>query len=565
MMPADTSEHLESALARLSASDYVAAFDSLLAAWRQVRASQIAALIENLSARAARHHPPLTSETKPTERLLAWMKAFRVATPLGVGFLIAELEKTFTEGVAARFIFPRIEALAGIENDPRIASVMARTAHHLAEGASWRKFLPQYVRAFHSARDPRFIEALAVATKANPTAPALARGSPLFDGHKALKRLRGETLRDGVPPLHVDFLPVVAAIEKAITAIPADLVLALGQKDSGRDADPVALLADVRANPDDYELRLILADALTNVGDPLGEFIVLQSRRANGEEVEDRHRSLSRERALLAEHQRAWLGPLISVVPLPTAVFERGFLTRCEAQAGKRVTAEVHFQHPEWATVRAIQFRGEARVTPAMRALREAVSVDFNGLLQLATTGHPLLERVQLNSAALWPLTGDYNEAIRLLIQCAKLPLLKQIEIDVRAIRKVRTDWIWQAVWREQIRSVGVRLDAQSHAAWLDELRRNHLEEVSFFEESHRIIIRKRGAGLGLALFLQLDHTLPSSVVADLAATLRALQKSHSFDHASFLDDESRRFASKKDLGTEDSRLERTLARMVRG
>jgi uncharacterized protein (TIGR02996 family) len=523
-------ELLEKARERLAASELGPAFDALLDAWRMIRAVEIAELCELLSRRAARNQPPLTvDETKKqTERLIDWMNFFRARTALGVGVLIADVERAFAANLAPRFLFPRIEALASLKDDPRTASLMVRTAARIQDGGSWNKFVPQYVKAFHMARDPGFVAQLDDAIAANPSARVLTRGAPLSTGSKALRTLRAE-MQHGPPALPPELAKVALAIRAQIEAIAPDLVVPLARARAS-EGDPVALLEEVRRDPDDYELRLVLADALMNIGDPLGEFIVLQSRRANNDDVEERSRSLSRERALLTEHLKTWIGPLASVVQVGSAVFERGFLTKCKAVAGKRVTAEVHFQHVEWATLRSITFSGQARITPQMRALREAIGVDYTGLLQLASTGHPKLERINLNGTAVWPTpivgTQQPNEALRLFANCdpEKLPAFTHLEISTMA--KAATDWIWTAKWRRQLRSIGVSSNSPAVAQWVAELRRrDHLEEVCFFrDDDHRVTIRtKENDGDHLTLIVEL-FSLPYFFERSLISTLVSIQ-----------------------------------------
>ncbi len=85
-----------------------------------------------------------------------------------------------------------------------------------------------------------------------------------------------------------------------------------------------ALIEQVKAAPADDAPRLVLADALTDRGDPRGEFIALQCARARMAPG-DQGALLLREQALLSEHSAKWLGALPAGVECH---FERGFVDR---------------------------------------------------------------------------------------------------------------------------------------------------------------------------------------------------------------------------------------------
>jgi hypothetical protein len=124
------------------------------------------------------------------------------------------------------------------------------------------------------------------------------------------------------------------------------------------------LFAEVYANPDDDQLRRVLADALLSINDPRGELILFQL-----EPEKDDHRRAMR---LIQAHGLSWLGPLRGfVVPLS---YERGFLASCQLIGD--ATLELDFDHPVWATVHTIDLGELARfdrfeITPAMRSLRK--------------------------------------------------------------------------------------------------------------------------------------------------------------------------------------------------
>ncbi|HKB34812.1 MAG TPA: TIGR02996 domain-containing protein, partial [Gemmataceae bacterium] len=89
--------------------------------------------------------------------------------------------------------------------------------------------------------------------------------------------------------------------------------------------------------PDDVGLRLIFADWLDERGDPRGEFIRVQCLLEEIEEDDPRRVELkTRERELLAAHEREWLGELDGRVSKWT--FRRGFVEHVSVHAPLFVT-----------------------------------------------------------------------------------------------------------------------------------------------------------------------------------------------------------------------------------
>lgn len=108
---------------------------------------------------------------------------------------------------------------------------------------------------------------------------------------------------------------------KAVTPKAADEALiaradeAIAKAKPHPDADPAQLFAKVYADPTDDAIRAVLADLLTERGDPRGEFIALQlARHATKGTLK------AEERALLAEADRA----LDRVAAPPSARAARG-------------------------------------------------------------------------------------------------------------------------------------------------------------------------------------------------------------------------------------------------
>jgi uncharacterized protein (TIGR02996 family) len=184
----------------------------------------------------------------------------------------------------------------------------------------------------------------------------------------------------------------------------------------------VELLAQIYADPIADGPRLVYADFLQERGDPRGELIALQIL----------HRDTSRERELLREHARTWLGPLADVIDLrPDAqtTFERGFLAIAEIArtSAARLPEVVH--DPAWATVEEV--RGwDAHVVlgaaPLVGLRRLEAMLPVDRLDVLARRPTPLPNLVELAVASF----GRFTPAQRdVLAECAGLPGLRELVI----------------------------------------------------------------------------------------------------------------------------------------
>lgn len=139
------------------------------------------------------------------------------------------------------------------------------------------------------------------------------------------------------------------------------------------------LYAEVYANPDDDQLRHVLADALIAVDDPRGELILYQL-----EPAKDYHRRAMR---LIQAHGLSWLGPLRGkVIPLG---YERGFLASVTLLAGMDPD---DFDEPIWSTVHTIDVGqledrelAAVRITPAMRSLKTLIGMTPSKAIALRT------------------------------------------------------------------------------------------------------------------------------------------------------------------------------------
>jgi uncharacterized protein (TIGR02996 family) len=205
--------------------------------------------------------------------------------------------------------------------------------------------------------------------------PADPRLVPLIsrwkDGISELGRSCGRWLGEIRPPeeLSAEELKVLARIETAVA----------GTMVSGED-----LLAQIYERPDDLGLRLVYADWLVERGDPRGELITLQLRRAEGQGTPA---DLRREGVLLRSYRKTWLGGIAAAVD-KHVVFERGFASSCRIVDPSLVPATVG--RPEWSTVEELIFHGARRALadlaghPVMRSLR-ALTAEVSVLAALVS------------------------------------------------------------------------------------------------------------------------------------------------------------------------------------
>lgn len=153
-----------------------------------------------------------------------------------------------------------------------------------------------------------------------------------------------------------------------------------------------ALLQRVYDAPFDVGPREVLRDTWEEQGDVRGEFAALTlSGKPKRERVA----------ALVAEHGRKWLGPLMKVVPLSGAYFDRGpFLDRAVAWFEKKGDFDAVKNEPSWATVRVLTLLGEgAALSPMMRGLEEVGPLKASDLAVLKK-GEWRISRLELDVPA---------------------------------------------------------------------------------------------------------------------------------------------------------------------
>ncbi|MBT3222961.1 MAG: TIGR02996 domain-containing protein, partial [Proteobacteria bacterium] len=107
----------------------------------------------------------------------------------------------------------------------------------------------------------------------------------------------------------------------------------------------------VYANPDDWGLRLVLADQLIERGNPRGEFVALQCAEELNKEQK------RRQNALLKAHRKQFLGPLAEMVLADKLKFKGGFPHAVAVRAKTRANFKAASGAIEWATVQDLDVR----------------------------------------------------------------------------------------------------------------------------------------------------------------------------------------------------------------
>ncbi len=192
------------------------------------------------------------------------------------------------------------------------------------------------------------------------------------------------------------------------------------------------LLERVYENPDDLAARLVLADALLDSRDPLGELIQLQCQPEPSPEAGDRALSL------LARHQVRWLSTL-TPTPRPEQVkFERGFPHRVLLDDNPPLNLDVA-PNAGWQTVREVDlsFYGSTRLAavewlahPNLRHVR-TLRTNTEGAAALADAKAPLSIRRLVLVLARPAESG--------LFDFPALPHLERLELSDPDAESVRT------------------------------------------------------------------------------------------------------------------------------
>jgi uncharacterized protein (TIGR02996 family) len=380
---------LETAVEALQNNDPTQALSALLVAWRGARHPRIADAIDVVSRQVANlapipgksvterddHWRAIAKKPQPTElpRLLAalWPKQWRPARPL-------------------------LDLLDRWPEDPRLAAALVRAIVD-----------PPYNSFASMALFELMFEKLGKLGD--------RRGLDALRDAAVRHRFLAAGIAETIATIEKRPLPPIPD-ERALATIEAQLahVVASAARDERRGAE---LLAAIYAAPDDDAPRAVYADWLGEHGDVRGEFITLQLARSAGDEPS------TREKALLHEHGRTWVGPLGALFRMGSHVFERGFFAggSLDAKDLRLLAAD-----PASRIVRRVEYSGTAETLFELLDTLPAVrSVSTYGAAILALLGS---ERGWPNITSLGTSVQG-PEMFAMLASCRVLPNLRELHL----------------------------------------------------------------------------------------------------------------------------------------
>lgn len=348
----------------LSSGKWAKALEPLLARWKDERAPELAELIERVSAQLP---PP---------------KSWQLTRADAEQFDLVAFLSTLTDGKFADSL-SRIQKLERLGPDPRVAAALTRlivTPPFTAQSS--REFWSSlYDQLSDRHADPRTLDAL----------KPLAKDYQATFGRTKMGEAMERRVQALVQTLSERFATVPHAdVAKQLAMLPAAKAAPSGPKTkSGQSLED--LLNAVYERPDDDGVREVYADALLEVGDPRGEFMTLQFKRARGETLTPAEEK--QEAALQKKHVKAWLGPLYDVLYTTHLEFRRGFLYGAQIRpVGKAIPAARN--HPAWSTLRELNMstggtneRGASLILqPNARRIRVMTNIVYLVLDELAVS-----------------------------------------------------------------------------------------------------------------------------------------------------------------------------------
>lgn len=335
--PPSVVPRLQQALEAIDKDDPAQALDTLLAAWREKGAREIADAIDVASKVCRVGQEPIAGATE-AKRQAEWLAVEAERRPV-------DLERLLESMIArdAGTSAGRVALLARWPRNPRLSSALLELRNKAPFRGAQTGFWGQVKEAVLTVADARITTVTA--------------HFPFFVASQTFDRQVKKLFASGVPALTATEAETCATITSRLRAALAPRVA--NERRAARDG--AALLQAIYDHPADDERRLVYADWLSEQGDPRGEFIMLQFERHKGTLSS---RGAARERALFQKHYRGWLGGVASRIRRDGVRFERGFL------ASGRLHDVHGWDYPiEWSTCSEIDFsrtRYEASETLSM-------------------------------------------------------------------------------------------------------------------------------------------------------------------------------------------------------
>ncbi len=438
------------------------ALSALVEAWRVAPAEELADAITKLGALCDASASPLGGRTAK-EREEAFQRAAAENRPERLGILLSVV--TDTKGSADTQV--RLAALCARTSDPRLAARIGGMLASPPYNASTSRTVPFWKFIFAivpQLGDPRFLD-----LARELPGKWLAEASLSDHERDLLNRRLAKLIRilEGLEDLRA---PTLSAEESStIAAVIAKLTKTSEPAARGRESRARSerdLLQDVYENPDDDAPRLVHADFLQERSDPRGEMIMLQFRRRDGTLTREEAR---REKDLIAEHGRRWLGAIEPTVKRKGMLFERGFLAECAAG-----TIDASW---EWNTVHTI-FDAcpgpEALHLASLRTLEDLTSVTALSRIErpldvtsLRTTGPHL-------DAGTWrtpkPVFREADVAEFVRLRC--LPRLQKLWLEgwnawcLPDVGPVLLEWLWESPATKVLEELTLRSALARLAEW---------------------------------------------------------------------------------------------------
>ncbi|MCP3140933.1 hypothetical protein [Pyxidicoccus xibeiensis] len=391
--------HLERAAESFARHDEEETLGALLAAWRVCRSPALVKVCEEVERRLVANglsadgnaRPPPHEAWEYTPRSMAWL-------------LVSQAKRSSTS--AAHYL----DQLLRMSPNPQFGPALLLLSR-----------LPEFQAPLNLTKLCLALKHVGPPFDVAPLEALHARLAPDNDsaGRLAFIIRMG---REWVPP----------ALDARAEAALQDLSKALGEREEHeRRCASVReqWLPLVYAQLDDDAARLVMADELVALGDPWGEFIVLQCSPASDE---------ARVNVLLEAHRSSWEEPLgLLVVPGKTR-FERGFPVA--VQLGRRTSMRPSFPapSPSWSTVREIDwgggegpgFHGEWFMHPHLRGIRRMRRMEFHEAHFMGP--HPSVSRLELRApqvGGVYPVREPGVERSETFEKLALLPSLSWLEL----------------------------------------------------------------------------------------------------------------------------------------
>lgn len=429
----------------LEAAQWPKAMEELLSRWREDPAPELAELIERVSAKLPRP------------------KGWKMSAADASKFDLAWLLTTLTDGKFAQSL-ERIRQLARLRPDPRVAAALTRfvvTPPFTAQSSRdfWTSLFEQLTEAHV---DPRTHQALALLAK-----DYQATFGRTKMGESVERRVRSlvETLSERFPAVPS------ADVKELLALVPTEQAAPKAKTKGGKTLEE--LLAQVYQQPDDDTVRQVYADALLEVGDPRGEFMVLQFKRARGEGLTPGE--AKQEAALQKKHAKAWLGPLYDVLHTTHLEFRKGFLFAAQIRpVGKAILPARN--HPAWSTVRELDMstggtneRGASLIVqPNARRIRVMTDVVHFVLDELVASPGEGRELEVLEVS--WLPLGEGESGVvaerawKALLTGQAFPKLHELRLGREAASELEAlDALWSSPLGKRL--TRVRLDADAYTA----------------------------------------------------------------------------------------------------